>query len=149
MASGKGLYPKRSFDYEETFSPVAMIKSIRILLAIAHHMDYEIWQMDVKTTFLNRSLDETIYMVQPEVFIEKGQERKCANSKNPFMGLNRYQGLGISSLTNLSSYLNLSNVLINLVCTRDAAETWWWFLLIHEEDIPLLGNNNGKIVSNK
>ena len=34
---------KEGFDYEETFSPVAMIKSIRILLAIANHMDYEIW----------------------------------------------------------------------------------------------------------
>ena len=36
-------------------------------------MDYEIWQMDVKTDFLNESLEETIYMVQPEVY---GQEKK-------------------------------------------------------------------------
>ena len=40
-----------------------MIKSIRILLSIAAHMDYEIWQMDVKTAFLNESLEETIYVV--------------------------------------------------------------------------------------
>ena len=53
-----------------------MIKSIRILLSIAAHMDYEMWQMNVKITFLNGSLDETIYMVQIEVFIEKGQENK-------------------------------------------------------------------------
>ena len=59
----KGYTQKEGFDYEETFSPVAMIKSIRILLSIVTHMDYEIWQMDVKTTFLNESLDETIYMV--------------------------------------------------------------------------------------
>ena len=63
---------KEGFDYEETFSPVAMIKSIRILLSIAAHKDYEIWQMDVKTIFLNGSLNETIYMVQPEGFITKG-----------------------------------------------------------------------------
>ena len=68
----KGYTQKEVFDYEETFSPVAMIKSIKILLAIANHMDYKIWQMDVKTAFLNGSLDETIYMVQPEGFIEKG-----------------------------------------------------------------------------
>ena len=53
-----------------------MIKSIRILLSIAAHMDYEIWQMDVKTAFLNGSLEETIYMVQLEGFIVKGQEKK-------------------------------------------------------------------------
>ena len=68
----KGYTQKEGFDYEETFSSVAMIKFIRILLSIAAHIDYVIWQMDVKTTFLNGSLDETIYMVQPEGFIVKG-----------------------------------------------------------------------------
>ena len=72
----KGYTQKECFNYEETFSPMAMIKSIKILLSIATHMDYKIWQMDVKTVFLNGSLDETIYMVQLEVFIEKGQEKK-------------------------------------------------------------------------
>ena len=55
---------------------MAMIKSIRIIISFVAHMDYEIWQMDVKTTFLNGSLDEIIYMVQPEGFIAKGQEKK-------------------------------------------------------------------------
>ncbi|CAL9005326.1 unnamed protein product, partial [Prunus brigantina] len=52
----KGYKQREGIDYEETFSPVAMIKSIRILLAIAAHYDYEIWQMDVKTAFLNGHL---------------------------------------------------------------------------------------------
>ena len=39
-------------DYDETFSPVAMLKSVRIMLAIAAYFDYEIWHMDVKTAFL-------------------------------------------------------------------------------------------------
>ena len=49
----KGYTQKEGIDYEETFSPVAMLKSIRMLLSIAAHLDYEIWQMDVKTAFLN------------------------------------------------------------------------------------------------
>ena len=43
------IHSKKGIDYEETFSPVAMLKSIRILLAVAAKLDYEIWQMDVKT----------------------------------------------------------------------------------------------------
>ena len=57
-------------DYDETFSPVSMVKSIKILLAIAGYYDYEIWQMDVKTAFLNGSLEEDVYMIRPEGFID-------------------------------------------------------------------------------
>ena len=64
-----GYTQKEGVDYEETFSPVAMLKSIRTLLSIATYYDYEIWQMDVKTTFLNGNVDESIYMTQPELFI--------------------------------------------------------------------------------
>ena len=63
---------KEGIDYDETFSPVVMLKSIRILLSIAvYYYDYEIWQMDVKTVFLNGNLEEEIYMLQPESFIAK------------------------------------------------------------------------------
>lgn len=65
----KGYLQKQLVDFDETFSPVAMLKTIRILLAIAAHYDYEVWQMDVKTTFLNGNLTEEVYMTQPEGFI--------------------------------------------------------------------------------
>ena len=52
----KGYNQRQRIDYDKTFSPVAMIKSIRILLGIAAYYDYQIWQMDVKTTFLNGNL---------------------------------------------------------------------------------------------
>ena len=47
-----------------------MLKSIRIILAIAAYFDYEIWQMDVKTAFLNGNLNEDVYMIQPEGFVD-------------------------------------------------------------------------------
>ena len=52
----KGFKQTHGIDYDETFSPVSMLKSIRILIAIAAYHDYEIWQMDVKTVFLNGNL---------------------------------------------------------------------------------------------
>ena len=83
----KGYTQKEGFDYEETFSSVAMIKSIRILLSIVAHMDYEIWQMNIKIVFLNGRLEETIYMVQPEGFIAKGQEKKVCKLRKSIYGL--------------------------------------------------------------
>ena len=50
-------------DYDEIVSPVVMLKSIRIILAIAAHLDYEIWQIDVQTAFLNGELKEEMYMI--------------------------------------------------------------------------------------
>ena len=68
----------KGVDYDETFSPVAMLKSVRIMLAIAAFYDYEIWQMDVKTAFLNEFLEEELYMMQPEGFIDpKGANKVC------------------------------------------------------------------------
>ncbi|GJS80752.1 retrotransposon protein, putative, ty1-copia subclass [Tanacetum coccineum] len=59
----KGYTQLYGVNYKETFSPVADIRAIRILIAIAAFYDYEIWQMDVKTAFLNGYLDEDIYIV--------------------------------------------------------------------------------------
>nr|GFB67356.1 putative zinc finger, CCHC-type [Tanacetum cinerariifolium] len=56
-------------DYEETFSPVADIRAIRILISVAAYYDYEIGQMDVKIVFLNGHLFEEVYMEQPEGFV--------------------------------------------------------------------------------
>jgi hypothetical protein len=47
-----------------------MFKSVRIILAIAAHFDYEIWQMDVKTAFLNGNLIEDLYMMQLKGFVD-------------------------------------------------------------------------------
>jgi len=64
----KGYCQQEGIDYDQTFSPVAMLKSIQILLAIAAYYDYEIRQMDVKTAFLNGELKEEVYMTQPKGF---------------------------------------------------------------------------------
>jgi len=74
-------------DYEDTFSPVVRFSSIRLLLAVVAHLDLELFQMDVKTTFLNENLEEEIYVNQPIGFVEKGQEDKVCHLKRSIYGL--------------------------------------------------------------
>ena len=66
--SKKSFRQVQGVDYDEIFSLVAMLKSVWIMLAIATF--YEIWQMDVKTAFLNGYLKEELYMLQPEGFVD-------------------------------------------------------------------------------
>ncbi|GJU69037.1 retrotransposon protein, putative, ty1-copia subclass [Tanacetum coccineum] len=72
----KGYTQTYGVDYGKTFSPVADIRAIRILLAISAFYDYEIWQMDVKIAFLNGHLSEDVYMVQPKGFVDPTHPNK-------------------------------------------------------------------------
>ena len=72
----KGFKQIHGIDYDESISPVAIVKSIRILHAIAAYHDYEIWHMDVNTTFLNGSLEEDVYMTQHKGFVSPRDARK-------------------------------------------------------------------------
>ena len=59
---------------------------------------YEIWQMDVKTAFLNGFLKEELYMMQPVGFVIQKVLTKCASSSVPFMDWCKHLGVGINAL---------------------------------------------------
>ena len=59
----KGFTQKEGIDYKETFSSVSTKDSFRTIMALVAHFDLELYQMDVKTGFLNGNIDKTIYMV--------------------------------------------------------------------------------------
>ena len=78
----KGYRQWYGINYDETFSPVAMLKSIQIVLALVVHFDYEIWQMDVQTAFLNGELDEEVYMIQLKGFTSSDELKVCRLHKS-------------------------------------------------------------------
>src|SRR4051795_12315848 len=83
----KGFRQVQGVDYDETFSPVAMLKSVRIMLATAAYFDYEIWQMDVKTAFLNGNLTEDVYMIHPEGFVDPANADKVCKLQKSIYGV--------------------------------------------------------------
>ena len=66
----QGYSQMEGVDYDETFAPVACIESIRILLALACHLKFKLYQMDIKTAFLNGFLKEDVYVTQLKGFID-------------------------------------------------------------------------------
>ena len=64
----QGYSQKEGIDYEETFAPVARLEAIRILLAFAASKGFKLFQMDVKSAFLNGYIEEEVYVKQPPGF---------------------------------------------------------------------------------
>ena len=81
----KGFRQVQGVDYDESFSLVSMLKSVRIMLAIATF--YEIWQMDVETAFLNGFLKEELYMMQPGGFVNPKSANKICKLQRSIYGL--------------------------------------------------------------
>ncbi|GKC57479.1 retrotransposon protein, putative, ty1-copia subclass [Tanacetum coccineum] len=85
--SDKWLEAMNTEILKETFSPVADVRDIRNLLAIAAFNNYEIWQIDVKISFLNGHLSEDVYMVQPEGFVDPKHPNKVCKLQRSIYGL--------------------------------------------------------------
>ena len=66
----QGYSQMEGIYYDETFAPVARMESIRILLTLTCHLKFKLYQMDVKTTFLNGLLKEDVYVAPPKGFID-------------------------------------------------------------------------------
>ena len=72
FATNPDLWPTQleGMDFDETFTAIARIESIRVLFALACHLKFKLYQMDVKSAFLNGFLKEEVYVAQPKGFID-------------------------------------------------------------------------------
>jgi hypothetical protein len=68
----KGYSQVKCFNFDETFAPVARLESIRMLLAYATHHDFKLYQIDIKSAFLNGPIKEEVYVEQPPGFKSEG-----------------------------------------------------------------------------
>ncbi|GJZ69234.1 putative ribonuclease H-like domain-containing protein [Tanacetum coccineum] len=83
----KGYHQKEGIDFKESFTPVARIKAIRIFITYVAHMNMTVFQMDMKTAFLNGILKEEVYVSQPEGFIDADHPRHVFRLKKALYGL--------------------------------------------------------------
>ena len=82
-----GFSQREGVDYDETFAPVAQFTSICTIIALASAMRWRLYQMDVKTTFLNGEIEEEVYVEQLEGFEVHGNESHVCRLKKALYGL--------------------------------------------------------------
>nr|GEW93041.1 copia protein [Tanacetum cinerariifolium] len=83
----QGYNQQEGIDYDETYAPVARLESIRILLAIACVNDFKLYQIDVKSAFLNGFINEEVYVAQPPRFIDFQEPKYVYKLKKALHGL--------------------------------------------------------------
>ncbi|GJX18427.1 retrovirus-related pol polyprotein from transposon TNT 1-94 [Tanacetum coccineum] len=83
----QGYNQQEGIDYDETYAPVARLESIRILLAYACALDFKLFQMDVKSAFLNDFINEEVYVAQPPGFIDFEKPNHVYKLKKALYGL--------------------------------------------------------------
>ncbi|CAL9026178.1 unnamed protein product [Prunus brigantina] len=83
----QGYTQMEGIDFDETFAPVARLESVRLLLAIACHLKFKLYQMDVKTAFLNGVLNEEVYVEQPKGFEDPHHPNDVFRLKKALYGL--------------------------------------------------------------
>ncbi|GJW17585.1 retrovirus-related pol polyprotein from transposon TNT 1-94 [Tanacetum coccineum] len=137
----KGYTQLYGVDYEETFSPVADIRAIRILISIAAYYDYEIWQMDVKTAFLNGYLDEDIYMVQPEGFVDPNHPRKVCKLQRSIYGLKQASRSWNKRFDEEIKRFGFAQNLDEPCVYQKASGSNVTFLILYVDDIIIMGNH--------
>ncbi|KAJ9545152.1 hypothetical protein OSB04_024859 [Centaurea solstitialis] len=137
----KGFTQTHGIDYDETFSPVAMLKSIRTLMAISAYFNYEIWQMDVKTAFLNGKLTEDVYMEQPEGLEDPKNPNKVCKLLKSIYGLKQ---------ASRSWNLHFDEIIKEFGFAKSEFEPCVYtkfsgsiitFLVLYVDDILLIGND--------
>ncbi|GKE77005.1 retrovirus-related pol polyprotein from transposon TNT 1-94, partial [Tanacetum coccineum] len=83
----KGFHQDDGIDFEESFAPVACIEAIRIFVANAAQNNMIVYQMDVKTAFLNGELRKEVYVCQPTEFVDPDHPNHVYKLKKALYGL--------------------------------------------------------------
>nr|GEZ52730.1 hypothetical protein [Tanacetum cinerariifolium] len=83
----KGYAQEEGIDFEESFAPVARLEAVRIFIAYAAHKSFPIYQMDVKTAFLNGPIKDEVYVAQPDEFVDPDHPKKVYRLRKALYGL--------------------------------------------------------------
>ncbi|GJT92011.1 retrovirus-related pol polyprotein from transposon TNT 1-94 [Tanacetum coccineum] len=109
----QGFMQEEGIDFEESFAPVARIEAIRIFVANAANKNKRIFQMDVKTAFLNGELKEEVYVSQPEGFVDQDNPSHVYKLKKALYGLKQAPRAWTQLITGLQISQSLRGIFLN------------------------------------
>ncbi|GKB95789.1 retrovirus-related pol polyprotein from transposon TNT 1-94 [Tanacetum coccineum] len=100
FTKAKGYAQEEGIDFEESFDLVARLEAVRIFVAYVAHKSFPIYQMDVKTEFLNGPLKEEVYVAQPDGFVDPNHPEKVYRQRKALYGLKQAPRAWYNELSN-------------------------------------------------
>ncbi|PKU80351.1 Retrovirus-related Pol polyprotein from transposon TNT 1-94 [Dendrobium catenatum] len=137
----KGFHQEFGIDYFDTFSPVAKFPTIRILFTVAISRNWPILQLDVSIAFLHGHLEETVYMKQPQGFVDSNYPDHVCLLKKAIYGLKQAPRQWFATFTSFLTDFNfrISTADPSLLLFSKAATQL--YILVYVDDILLTGND--------
>ncbi|GKA87395.1 putative RNA-directed DNA polymerase [Tanacetum coccineum] len=146
----KGFSQKKGIDFDEIFSPVVKMGSIRVVLGLAASLDLEVEQMDVKTAFLHGDLDKEIYMEQPEGFQVKGKEDYVCRLQKSLYGLKQAPRQWYKKFESVIGKQGFRKTFSDhCVFFQRFGDDDFIILLLYVDDMLIVGKNIGRIAQLK
>ncbi|GJW78346.1 retrovirus-related pol polyprotein from transposon TNT 1-94 [Tanacetum coccineum] len=139
----KGYAQEEGIDFEESFAPVARLEAVRIFVAYAAHKSFLIYQMDVKTSFLNGPLKEEVYVAQPEGFVDPDHPEKVYLLRKALYGLKQAPRAWYDELSNFLMSIGFTKGTIDLTLFKIKYGEGILLVQIYVDDI-IFGSTNPK-----
>ena len=137
----KGYVQEQGIDFEEVFAPVARMETVRLIIALAAQLGWEIHHLDVKTAFLNGDLKETVFVTQPEGFVKKGHENKVYRLKKALYGLRQAPRAWNAKLNNTLKRLGFSRCLQEQAVYNKFVGNKIIIVGVYVDDLVVTGSN--------
>ena len=139
----KGFTQREGIDYTETFSPIYKKDSLRIIMALVAHFDFDLHQMDVKTTFLNGNLEEEVYMKQLEGFSSSEGEHLVFKLKKSIYGLKQASRQWYLKFHEVITSFGFEENIMDKCIYQKVSGSKICFLVLYVDDILLATNDKG------
>ena len=138
----RGLSQKESIDYEETFALVSRYTSIRAIISLAYVMGCKLHQMDVKTRFLNGTIEEEVYIEQPQGFIVHGLDSHVCRLKKALYGLKQAPRVWYSRIDSYLQSLGFTKSEVDSNLYFKVVGNLSLILILYVDDLFLTGDEH-------
>ena len=145
----KGFQQKEGVDYNEIFSPVLKLTTIRLVLKIVAAENLHLEQLDVKTAFLHGDLEEELYMRQPEGFIKEDRKNLVCRLKKSLYGLKQAPRQWYTKFDSFMSSHGFTRCQADHCCYFKKFDNNFIILLLYVDDMLVAGSNMQEIVNLK